>query len=522
VAPFDPTQNPDPNALPSPLAPAVGASAASMPPALAPAAPVLPSQQSPGSPEEQQADVDGQDQNDHTSFLSKLGRVAGGAFGAENPNSSPEAHAGALGMGILRAIANGGAMATATTPELKNIAAEQAQVPLKMAQIQNELQYRRALAGIGQQNAASKAITAGASQQNASTNAMKAADTMRLRGYVPDEQTPGTFRPMSPQEVLADPQLSQNQDMKNAAIAAHNAQSQLTTARQQALTNPNSLTQQNFLKSLEEKERVAMAQLALAGRRLEQSQGNQNRQNEEFRLNYGETAPGAPTPAGQPAAPGQNPGSPGGLNLSNAPDMMMVNPSTGIPIPMKMLASLKPTMQEQNRADFAASALHSADKIQQLVDQAKAQVGPFAGRTAELMAKAGLGDQFNQELQNYIRFTQSAATAAHTGRFSVPILEKMDKMIGPEMNPDQLTGAIQSIKSQMAPYADAGWKPSVWEYRAWLGGTGATPSGKTATPPTASGKAVSLAAARALPGMAGKTDAQLTALIKAQGHAVKP
>jgi len=66
----------------------------------------------------------------------------------------------------------------------------------------------------------------------------------------------------------------------------------------------------------------------------------------------------------------------------------------------------------------------------------------------------------------------------------------MDKMIGPEMNPDQLSGAIDSIKGQMAPYADAGWKPTVWEYRSWLSGTGTTPSGAKATPnsPGAAGK----------------------------------
>lgn len=412
-----------------------------------------------------------EEKNAHPGFLEKLKQFASGASGESGlsgPNSTP-ASKGAAISSLIGRLGNGLALA-AGTPEQKQIAAEMSQQPLKTAQTLSLMGYRQRQGDIGQQNADTKG-------QVADTGAMKAANSMRLKGYVPDEKTPGAFRPMSEDEILSDPLLSQNRDLADAAIASKKSGAALSEARRDALMNPNNPTLLLKAQQIENQYKLAQASL---GMRLH----TQARQDQEFQYNFGQ-APGGPTAPQNPTAPGAGgagraQAQPGGLSLDNAPDMMLVNPATGLPIPMKMLSALKPTMDEQHRAQFAASAIHSADKIQQLVDQAKAQIGPFAGRTAELMAKAGLGDQFNQELQNYTRFVQSAATAAHTGRFSVPILEKMDKMIGPEMNPDQLTGAIDSIKGQMAPYADSGWKPTVWEYRAWLSGAGTTPSGKTA------------------------------------------
>jgi hypothetical protein len=399
-------------------------------------------------------------------FLKKLGRIASGAVGLEDPNSSPEAGIGAK-IGQLVGRTGAGLALAAGTPEQKQLAEEQLQTPLKMAQIQNEQQYRNAL--IGTKNDANDV-----KQQQADQQRQQAEGKMRLKGYMPDEKSPGAFRPMNEDEILGDPLLSKNQDLASAATASKNAGAALALARRDALLNPNNPALELKRQQIENTYKLAQASL---GMRMHA----QARQDDEHLFNYGQAVGQTTNQTGAaPGAPGQAQARPGGLSLENAPDMMVVNPATGLPIPNKMLSALKPTMTEQNRADFAASAIHSADKIKQLVDQAKAQIGPFDGRVAELMARAGLGDQFNQELQNYIRFTQSAATAAHTGRFSVPILDKMDKMIGPEMNPDQLAGAIDSVKGQMAPYADAGWKPTVWEYRSWLGGTGSTPSGKKA------------------------------------------
>ena len=51
------------------------------------------------------------------------------------------------------------------------------------------------------------------------------------------------------------------------------------------------------------------------------------------------------------------------LNLSNAPDEALIDGNTKQPIPTKMLSTLKPSMQETNRADFAKSTLHTLDML---------------------------------------------------------------------------------------------------------------------------------------------------------------
>ena len=92
-------------------------------------------------------------------FLTKLGRLAAGATGLESPNSSPQASLGAKIGGLVGRIGAAGALA-AGTPEQKQLAEEQLQTPLKMAQIQNEAEYRRGMLGINQQNANTKGTVA--------------------------------------------------------------------------------------------------------------------------------------------------------------------------------------------------------------------------------------------------------------------------------------------------------------------------------------------------------------------------
>jgi hypothetical protein len=89
--------------------------------------------------------------NEHPGFLKTLARIAGGATGFTDPASSPQAALGAK-IGTLTGKV-GNAMAEAGgTPEQKQLAEERNQLPLKMAQIQNEAEYRRAVVG----NAANK------------------------------------------------------------------------------------------------------------------------------------------------------------------------------------------------------------------------------------------------------------------------------------------------------------------------------------------------------------------------------
>ena len=98
---------------------------------------------------------------------------------------------------------------------------------------------------------------------------------------------------------------------------------------------------------------------------------------------------------------GVNPQTKEKLSLDNAPDEFLVNTRTGNPIPKDMLTTLKPTMQESNRADFAKSAIHSLDKLNDLIDSSEAKFGPIVGPVDKWMAGHGLGDQYQQEALNY-------------------------------------------------------------------------------------------------------------------------
>lgn len=165
-------------------------------------------------------------------------------------------------------------------------------------------------------------------------------------------------------------------------------------------------------------------------------------------------------------ADGQNPVTGEKLNLSNAPDEMLLDSRTNQPIPFKMLSTMKPSMQETNRSDFAGSVLHSLDQIDQLRAAGKLPNGPLSGLTAKALSKAGLGDEDAQKALNFISFAQSAATGAHVGgRFSSEIMDKMNHMISINMNDSQFKGAEDSIRDVMTQYVKQGGRQTVGEFK---------------------------------------------------------
>jgi hypothetical protein len=152
------------------------------------------------------------------------------------------------------------------------------------------------------------------------------------------------------------------------------------------------------------------------------------------------------------------------LDVTNAPDELLVDARTGKPIPIKMVSTLKPTMQESNRADFAASTLHSLDLIDKLKAQGKLPNGPITGLTAKKLAALGLGSD-SQEAIDLLGFAGSAATGAHVGgRFNVPIMEKMDKMLNLNMNDTQFAAAEQGIRDVMGQYVSQGGRLTVAQW----------------------------------------------------------
>jgi hypothetical protein len=163
---------------------------------------------------------------------------------------------------------------------------------------------------------------------------------------------------------------------------------------------------------------------------------------------------------------GINPTTKDRLSLDTAPDEFLVDTTTGNPIPSSMLSAKKPTMQESNRADFAKSAIHSLDKLNDLIDSNEAKFGPITGPVDKWMAGHGLGDEYEQAALNYLTFAQSASTGAHVGgRFNVPIMDKMGTTVSANMSKDQLKGATDSIKDIMQQYVDQGGRFSVAQYK---------------------------------------------------------
>jgi hypothetical protein len=149
---------------------------------------------------------------------------------------------------------------------------------------------------------------------------------------------------------------------------------------------------------------------------------------------------------------GRNPITGEVLSIQNAPDAMLVG-ANGMVIPQDLISTYKPTAQEKQTADTARAVLEKSAKIRAAVQANPNLAGPLAGRSKQLLAKAGLGDAQSQEYLDDISFLQSAATKMHTGRFSVPIIEKMNNIIQPGMNVDQFSGALNSIDDIAKLYA---------------------------------------------------------------------
>jgi hypothetical protein len=154
------------------------------------------------------------------------------------------------------------------------------------------------------------------------------------------------------------------------------------------------------------------------------------------------------------------------LNLANAPDEALIDGNTKQPIPTKMLATLKPTQQESNRADFARSALHSLDLIDELKAKGKLPNGPLSGMTTKALIKSGLSDKDAADAYGLIALAQSAATGAHVGgRFSSEIMQKMNGLLSLNANDAQFEGQELALRQVMTPYAQQGGRQTVAQYK---------------------------------------------------------
>ena len=437
-----------------------------------------------------------------------LGATGLGAF-APGANATPMQKGQAI-MGLLGKIGNAGVMATGS-PQQKEQAIQLQGQQNQLLQMQNEAAYRRGMLGNTAQANAIKEATeqgkfgtgapgvTGTEQQKQQIAQQKANDAMRVKGYVPEEGSPGAFRPMTSDEILRDPMMSQNLEMKNAATAASQAKADLDKATTAGKTNPNSLTQQNIVAALQQKKHQADAQLALAAMHMQQQQTSQNMAGRRDMFNLGTN-----TQTGEQLGPGN--ATPGQLLDAN-----------GQPVPFRAMSQFAPTSQMKNVSAQAKLAAGQIPDIIKEVHDLGDSLGPVAGRWNEFMqGKVGTDNPAFAGLRADLMMQGTAVALAHArGRLPENLRQEFDTMINsPQQSPANIISVLTHIQPWLEKAGAMSEQPINTPHVAPKGGTtGGSPS---------SGLAVSLSKARSLPEMKGKSDADITAAIKAQGHTVKP
>jgi len=166
--------------------------------------------------------------------------------------------------------------ASVGTPQQKLWALEQPQqeqeMNLRLQMAQNEANYRRGM--LGYHDRANDIA-----ESKAQTAQTKTLGDLRAKGYKVDAS--GAVAPMSEDEILADPTLHSNQQLRQAAFESKLAQASLAKAHQDALMNPDNPT-------FAQRERQIQAQLAMSQQRLELARSSQSLAQARFGLQSNE------------------------------------------------------------------------------------------------------------------------------------------------------------------------------------------------------------------------------------------
>jgi hypothetical protein len=122
-----------------------------------------------------------------------------------------------------------------------------AQQALARAQLENLAAWREGQLGV--------------KQQVADTGAAKMKANAETKGLVVGDN--GEIRPMTEDEILSHPILSQNKALAQAAMMSKSAQSDLAQAHQDVLMNPGNPTFQQKEREIQARLQMARAQLAI-------------------------------------------------------------------------------------------------------------------------------------------------------------------------------------------------------------------------------------------------------------------
>ena len=205
------------------------------------------------------------------SMLSKIGRFAATLAGGPqlaNPNATPEQKAQGV-LGILSRVGNVGAAAFGS-PQQRQLAVERQGQANQLQALQNEQQYRQ---GMLANTEAKNAETVAKDQATAEAKHQDQTRKNLMLNQVEDPNNPGVYHPATPEQTLANPYLAQNQNLRQAAIAAKQADTDLAAAKTDVSKNQNT----QFMAALQQKRDQAYATLQMANAHLHDTEMmNQN------------------------------------------------------------------------------------------------------------------------------------------------------------------------------------------------------------------------------------------------------
>lgn len=344
------------------------------------------------------------------------------------------------GVGFVGRLGNALA-AAAGTPEQQQLAEKRsefgpelaANIGLKKATLASLDRYRQGeLSNVSDRN--------DINQQKADQANQVAVGKMRARGYVPDEETPGTFRAMNADEILADPRLSKDMDMKTAAIAVKSAQQQLAQAHTDAIMNPNNPTYQQKEREIQSRYKLAQAHLSVA-------QGNLAVRAKEGMWQFGE-----------------NPLTGEQLGTGNAPPGMLTTPE-GAPVPYKQNASYTPPMTMKTMQGMAKTLPVHIQELRDLIDEAdqKGYIGPVAGRVYQeyLAGKVGsTGDPDADALLGHLKAADTLMASAmmrthYGGRGAQQAYENFRNLLPNGGSRELLEGSLDEFSKYIKGYSTA-------------------------------------------------------------------
>jgi len=368
------------------------------------------------------------------SFLSRLGNTLGGFVGIGN-QSSPDFQRGAqIGNVIHRgstAIELGAGNEAQKSAAIQEKQLE-AEMPLRLAQYQSLNAYRTGKVATGEENAETARLKAQQQEkQNIANN--------RARGLVPDETTPGAYRAMTADEILQDPVLSQNQDLKQAAAMAHMQQAAYEKAQTDTILSGNTAQYAQQEEKIKNARDLAMATLGLKMHEMQRRDSNQANNNLKMTLDYGMNGQGQT------------------LDQSNAaPGMYTDATRGGAPVPYKQQTAFMPTSPMRTQQQMAETIQPQIPKLQNEVDALASKLGPGAGRWNDFWVnKGGINDPDYAALNQDLTLFATALAKTHFPRGAQEIIQELKAQFGQAQDADNLKARIEHADSWVAGYANA-------------------------------------------------------------------